>query len=198
MSADGHCNGKRFILGGSGGGSHAAFCALDKSVTNSWPFWNSGGVDDRPDAVVCLSGAYNFADRTPENYPPILGDVVDAFALKIENYTNTCIRIDPAGGPSQRTVSPIYLIDANTPSNFKPMFFINSKHDSMPYHQIIDIQCALDGVGVSSSLYQVLTIPNSSEHAFEYWRSWDGVVPIGDAPALTVATHVIDFLNLHR
>lgn len=78
------------------------------------------------------------------------------------------------------------------------MFFVNSQYDSMPFHQIIDIQCALEGVGVSSSLYQVLTVPNSQEHAFEYWRSWDGIVPVGNGPALTVASHVIDFLNAHR
>lgn len=78
------------------------------------------------------------------------------------------------------------------------MFLVNSQYDSMPFHQIIDIQCALQGVGVSSSLYPVLTVPNSQEHAFEYWKSWDGIAPVGNGPTLTVASHVIDFLNAHR
>jgi hypothetical protein len=71
-------------------------------------------------------------------------------------------------------------------------YFISSQYDPMPYHQLFDIQCKLNAVGVDSSMYQVLTILNSSEHAFQYWRSADGT-----GSALTNGTRVINFLNSH-
>ena len=49
------------------------------------------GHDDRPDAVVGFSGSYDFLDRTPA------GSSEDS-QNTIENYTNTCVRLDPNGG----------------------------------------------------------------------------------------------------
>ena len=72
------------------------------------------------------------------------------------------------------------------------MYFINAQYDPMPLHQLSDIQCALGGVGVDSSKYQVLTIPLSSEHAFQYWRSAGA-----SGSAVTTGTLVINFLNAH-
>ena len=62
----------------------------------------------------------------------------------------------------------------------------------MPYHQLFDVQCKLNTDGVDSSQYQVLTIQNSSEHAFEYWRNWDGT-----GSAVTNSIRVINFLNTY-
>ena len=86
MKADSRCNGKFGVVGGSSGASHAAFAAFDISSSGSaWPNWNQTG-DDRPLAFVCLSGAYDFTDRTPEtDYPTVPGDPITEFRNKIEN-----------------------------------------------------------------------------------------------------------------
>lgn len=194
MKADSRCdNGKFGIVGGSSGASHAAFAAFDITSTSDWPYWNRDG-DDRPLAVACLSGAYDFTDRTTDDgYPNIPGDPVNDFRNKIENYTGTCVRFDPNGGPNQWSSSPVaHLQTFTTAKPFRPMYFIHSRFDSMPYHQLFDVQCKLTGVGVNSSQYQVLTIQNSHEHAFQYWRSGDGT-----GSAITNGTRVINFLNSH-
>jgi hypothetical protein len=61
----------------------------------------------------------------------------------------------------------------------------------MPFHQIINIQCALQEVGVSPTLYEAHTIPLSDEHAFAYWNS-----PVGTT-AVLAKTLVIGFLDAH-
>ncbi len=178
--ADGHCNGKLGVVGGSAGASHAAFVALDMSTSTGWPNWTAA---DRPDVAACLSGAYDFADRTHESYGP---DPLPNFIFLTENYTYTCVPND------QRTVSPVAKISSSTPGSFRPMYIINSEKDPMPFHQIIDLQCGLEGVGVNTSLYEVHIIPDSSEHAFEYWRTWDGV---GGSLIHDWGYHVITFLD---
>jgi acetyl esterase/lipase len=182
--ADTHClNQKVGIVGGSAGGSHAAFVAFDTTASVGWPNWQP---TDRPNATVCLSGAYDFADRTDE---PHLQDFVD----NIENYTGTCVRIDPNPDPAvkdQRRVSPI----AKLTSDIKPMYFIHTDLDPMPHHQIVDIQCALESIGADPTLYKAWTIPGSTEHAFEYWDSliYDDIPPNN---ITTVKDRVIPFLN---
>jgi len=144
-------NGKVGVVGGSAGGSHAAWVALNKSTSDGWPFWSPG---DRANAVACLSGAYDYSDREGATT-----QVINDF----ENYTNTCIRVD------QKTFSPVTLV---TSTDIKPMFLINSEFDAgMPPHQIIQMQCALQTIGVDPALYKVWTIPGSDEHAFQYWDS---------------------------
>jgi hypothetical protein len=64
----------------------------------------------------------------------------------------------------------------------------------MPYHQIVDMICELEAHSVSTSDYQVLTVPGN-DHSFAIWFDWDGVNPMGGAPGLTVEFHVIQFLN---
>ncbi len=62
----------------------------------------------------------------------------------------------------------------------------------MPYHQIIDMICALQTAGVPASAYQTLTIVGSDEHAFAYWDSFDGVA---STQSKRVLDDVIAFLN---
>ena len=66
----------------------------------------------------------------------------------------------------------------------------------MPYHQIVDMICALQSAGVSEDNYETLTITvnDSSEHAFQYWDSWDG---LDTEPTRTIAGDVIRFLDAH-
>jgi acetyl esterase/lipase len=154
------CNGKIGVVGGSAGGFHAVFCSLDKTPSggdgNSWPYWFKDGHDDRADCTVSLSGAYNLADRTPEAYgdpSPLL-----KFSDDVANYVGS----DDL--TAQKMVSVVSLsIDA---ASFKPLFLINSQFDPMPYHQIVDMICALRSASVSTSAYKTMTIMGSDEHSF--------------------------------
>jgi acetyl esterase/lipase len=193
MKNDIRCNGKFGVVGGSSGASHGAFAVFDTTSTSDWPYWNRDG-DDRPLAVACLSGAYDFTDRTLDAcYSGFGGDPTNAFRDKIENYTGTCVRFDATGGPNQWSSSPVaHLQSFTTDKPFRPMYFIHARYDSQPYHQLADVQCKLSEVGVDSSRYQVLTILDSPEHAFQYWRSGDGTMT-----CVTVSAHVLSFLDSH-
>jgi hypothetical protein len=108
------------------------------------------------------------------------------FVSDVENYTNSQ---DLA---YQKAVSPVaFEIDAD---DFKPLLLINSEFDSMPYHQIVDMICALQNAGVSEDQYQTITIPDSDGHEFEYWDDWDGI-SIG--PSHLISGDVISFLDTH-
>jgi acetyl esterase/lipase len=160
-------NGRVGIVGGSAGGSHAAFVALDVRTINDWTHWSAS---QRPDAVACLSGAYDLSDRD---------DVTNQFKSNVENYTNTCVRVDTdPNKPDQKKVSPVARV--TTPTSevpFIPMFLINSDGDSMPPHQIVAMQCALINAMVDPNLYRVLTLVDNDKHAFAYWGDFDGVRP---------------------
>ncbi len=174
-----HCNGKIGVVGGSAGGSHALFVALDTVTSSNW------SAVMRPDCVVGLSGAYDFSDRTPEDYDVHHVDPVSTFAYDVTNYTNS---VDLA---VQKSKSPVSLVTTPTLSiPFKPAFVINSQYDPMPFHQIVDIQCAFQTHSVSSSLYQVLTISDNSKQAFALWYEYDD-----SSPPQQVKTRVISFLD---
>jgi len=96
--------------------------------------------------------------------------------------------------PTQKNRSPVMLV--NGQATFKPLFLINSITDKgMPYHQIVDMICALKSANVADTAYKTLTVPNSSEHGFAYWDSWDGQLCANACK--TVAGEVIDFLDAH-
>lgn len=195
IRADSRCdNGRIGVVGGSGGASHAAFVAFDISSTSVWPYWNDQNRDDRPVAIACLSGAYDFTDRTADSqYQSCGGDPVIDFRNKIENYTDTCVLFDP-NGPNQWSSSPVAHLPQNftTAMPFRPMYFIHARCDTMPYHQLGAVQCKLSEAQVTSSQYQVLTILDSSEHAFQYWRS---LAPPFTVQSPTIGELVISFLN---
>ena len=191
---DSRCDNYRLaVVGGSSGASHAAFAMFDITSSGSaWPNWNQNG-DDRPLAAVCLSGAYDFTDRTTDSaYAPVPGDPIDDYRNKIENYTNTCVRFDPNGGPNQWSSSPVAHLPTafTTQMPFRPMYFLHARFDTMPYHQLFDVQCKLAEAGVDSSQFQVLTIQNSGGHAFQYWSSGDGTMN-----PLTNSARIINFLD---
>lgn len=181
--ADGHClNNMVGVIGGSSGGTHALSVALDKTPSAGWPNWGPG---DRANAAVGLSGAYDFSDRDEPGYEPLT-----QFIRSIENYTNTCVRVDPAGPTDQKRFSPVSFVT----SDAKPVYIVNTEEDSMPWHQIIDMQCALQTAGAIN--YKVWTIPGIDLHSFAYWTT-----PIcGTNPCNTsikVRDRVIDFLDDH-
>jgi hypothetical protein len=105
---------------------------------------------------------------------------------------------EPTGTSSPLQNKPrLSLVKTPEEVPFKPLFLIYSLHDSPPpYRQIVDMICALKAAGVPDSAYQTLTIPNSAEHSFVYWYSWDGQ-PCIDIPCNQIVRDVIDFLDAH-
>jgi acetyl esterase/lipase len=182
LRADPHCNGRIGVLGGSAGGTFAIWVALNTNSSSGWPNWSAS---DQVDCAVSLSGAYDFSDRTTEHYGSDPDPLPD-FTRDIENYTHT-------GSLSiQKSDSPVSLITSYDPATFKPLYLINTQHDPMPYHQIVDMICGLRSAGVPDSAYKTLTIMGSNEHSFAYWDSWDG-----QSPPNKVKVDVINFFNAH-
>jgi acetyl esterase/lipase len=167
------CNGHVAVLGGAAGGMHAAFVALDTTASppRTYPNWCQGGVDDRPDCAIMLSGVYDFSDRE-DTGPGMRQDYIK----DVENYTNTIVRVDPDGGPSQKSVSPVAQIRPQTEQPFKPMFAVCTVGDETPPHQLEDLRCTLVANGIDSSLYETLVIPGN-DHGFGLWSDKDGLVP---------------------
>ena len=158
-------NGHVAVVGGSAGAVHAIFVGFDKtpSPANTYPNWCQNGADDRPECVVALSATADFSDRTgTETRLP--------FIQKIENYTNTCTRVDPNGGYDQKSVSPIAKL--NPQNSFKPLFAASDTNENVPPSQSDDLKCALEGAGIESSLYKIIVIEGSN-HAFAIWTQND-------------------------
>jgi acetyl esterase/lipase len=172
------CNGDVGVIGGSAGGSHAVFVALDKTASpaNTYPNWCQNGEDDRPLCAVGLSGAYDLSDRL---------DQTQSYVNDNENYTNTSDRI------TQRSFSPVAKVRAESEQTFMPLYLVNSDGDSMPPHQIEDMRCALVGAGINSNLYTVKTITQNFDHAFALWsdRLFQGGPKVRDK--------VLEFLDDH-
>jgi hypothetical protein len=173
-------NGWVATVGGSAGGSHAARLAFDKTPTNNvWPHWCEGGADDRPNAIACLSGIYNYADKrgAPDNN----------FRNLIENYTNLC------NPPDQLPLSPVSFVLPDTAQQpFRAMIMVNTDGDSVPYPQILDMLCVLQDKAIPTTKYQAITIFGSSLHAFDYWHAFDG-----QTPSKRVRDDVVDFFTHH-
>ena len=185
MKADPHVDPNRVgVVGGSAGGTHALVVALDITNTGSdWPYWNA---DARPQCVAALSGIYDFSDRTP---PPGLTQITQEFIAGTENYAHT------GDLATLKSLSPVSLVTTTNTNPLMPLYMINSWLDSPPsYHQIVDMICALRAVGVADSAYQTLTIPDSDEHSFAYWDSWDGI----SSPKKTVGQDELPFTGFTR
>jgi acetyl esterase/lipase len=184
LRADPHCNGKVGIVGSSAGATLAVSVAVDTTSSgNVWPFWTA---QNRPDCAIMLSATYDFSDRTP----PFGQNQVDPRFLRgVENFTRT------GNLTTQKQLSPVSLVTIPTTEvPFKPLSLINSEGDSPPaYHQIVDMICALKAAPVPDTAYETFTIPHSSEHAFQYWKSWDKQPCVG--PCKTISSHVTEFLD---
>jgi hypothetical protein len=158
-------NGWVAIVGGSAGGSHAARLAFDKTPTNNvWPHWCENNMDDRPNAIACLSGSYNYADKrdAPDN----------SFRNLIENYTNIC------NPPDQLPLSPVSFLQPDTTQQpFRPMIIFNSLDgETIPYAQLLDMLCVLQDKAISTTKYQAIGVPGIL-HAFDYWHDYDSQTP---------------------
>ena len=172
---DPQCNGTVFVIGGSSGGAHALWSALDLADTTN----NGWGLSELPKAVVGLSGSYALSSRDGD--PIIVSHFVDV----VINYTNTTNR--GAGDPVQYAASPISRIALIPASNIPPMRLYNSDAEQIPFQQMNEFTAALFSHGFFNYITRTL---GGSLHAFQYWHT-------EISPGLTVGADVIAFLNAH-
>jgi dienelactone hydrolase len=157
--ADTECNQKIYIIGGSSGGAHTAWVALDGTAGNiiGW----TPEVRAKIKAVVCLSGLFDLGTRQYGTVGPDFDPA--AYVNVIENYTNTHTVDQPYG--IQEAASAMSLV-AN--ATLIPAFrFYATDDDTIPPQQAVDMQRALSDRGVDAVEY---TIPGSSAHCFNQWR----------------------------
>ncbi len=158
-----NCDGRVVAVGGSAGGSHAAFLALTGTPG-----------DDKVDAAVCLSGAMDFSDWTSDPN-------IDDFKKNVEMYCRVP-DVDPPSPTSLallRSASPAY--QPITLDSAAPIFMVASVNDPMPHTQLPDMVAALEAGGntvttyPTLSRYEQLVIPGDL-HEFAYWSVPDDTV----------------------
>ena len=138
--ADSRCNRQVGAVGGSAGGSHAAFVAATGTIG-----------DDRIDVGVSLSGGYDFSDFSP-----------NANLAEFTNNVTNYVGVPSTATPALQAASPAWLVN----SSVSPLLMINTEADPMPFSQLGDMTTKLDALGVTN--YQALTLPGSL-HSFDYW-----------------------------
>jgi acetyl esterase/lipase len=178
--AETNCLGQKVgVVGGSAGATHAVWVALDTNSSGSvWPFWTT---NDRADVACCLSGAYLFSERRTELYTPAID-----FPGIIHNYTGT------TNTTTQENLSPTKLVKPDSVEfPFKPTLLIDTERDSMPHFQILDMEEALEAVGLEEGVdFRRITIDDTGGHAFEYWDNFDT-----ETPPKLISQEVIDYLD---
>jgi len=152
--AFGRVNGKVGAVGGSGGASHAAYCAAAPTL---------GG--DQLDAAVLLSGAYDFHD------PASLIDTRCAqFGADVRNYVGC--------SPGPACDSDGGLLDLASPyrrftSSSSPVFIIATNLDPMPPNQFMILVNKVAAVGVPNCEQLLITErpgpDGCTRHSFAYW-----------------------------
>ncbi len=131
-------NGQVGAIGGSAGGSHDVYLAASGTVG-----------DDRLDAAVALSGAYDFTEDGVEEQR--------AFHRLVRNYAGSA---EPA---ALQKASPITYVDAKV----APLFVVASDHDTMPSSQYDDLIKKLNSLGVTN--FEKVLLTNSHTHSFASW-----------------------------
>ena len=130
-------NGKVGAIGGSAGGAHDVY--LSSTGTKG---------DDRLDAAVALSGAYDFTDRD---------------SLGHGNFRRLVMNYAGSSEDELRKASPITYVDASV----SPLYVIASDDEAMPPQQFPDLIDKLKEVGATN--FKQLLRTNSQQHAFSYW-----------------------------
>ena len=153
--ADPRCNGKLGVIGGSAGGTHAAWLAVDHLATDTPP-WSG---DDRPDGAICLSGPYNFTDYRPN-------DNLDGLVANVTHYCCVPDTTDP-------TDEDRAILDANSPVSrvdvmARPMLLVNSQRDFTPIEQQEDMLAALDAAFGTEPNYEAITV-SGNDHSWAIW-----------------------------
>jgi acetyl esterase/lipase len=130
-------NGKVGAIGGSSGASHAIYLAATGTKG-----------DDRVDAAVGLSGAYDLVE---------LESARRIIQRKIEGYVGS------SSPEAARKASPVTYIDATV----SPLFLIASDDETMPPGQLPALVKKLKEVGATN--FKELLRTNSQRHAFSNW-----------------------------
>ncbi len=137
---DSRGNGQVGAVGGSSGGTHAAWVASTGTPG-----------DDRLDVAVSLSGTYDFSDFSPD---PDL----EALIAIVTNY----VGVPSTDTAALRAASPAWVVD----SSVAPLFLVDSFGDTIPAAQLDDMVAQLNAIGVNN--YEARSIPGSL-HSFGYW-----------------------------
>jgi len=137
---DARGNGQVGAVGGSSGGTHAAWVAATGTLG-----------DDRLDVAVCLSGSYDFSDFSPD---PNLNE----FIATVTNY----VGVPSTDIAALRAASPAWVLDPTV----APLFLVDSVGDTIPAAQPDDMVAQLNANGVTN--YEARTIPGNL-HSFGYW-----------------------------
>jgi hypothetical protein len=163
---DARCNGQGRFRRRFGRGLPHGLCGRDRDAR-----------EDRIDVGVCLSGAYDLSDFSPD---PEIATFID----DVTNYIN----VTTTDVAALRAASPAYLADRET----APLFLMHTDEDPMPYSQLGDMTSHLAALGLTN--FQSLTLPGSA-HSFANWpavkdysiiflTSWfAGVPPPGPTPS---------------
>ena len=131
-------NGKVGAIGGSAGASHVVYLAATGTKE-----------DDRLDAGVGLSGAYDLVDLASSPRGNI--------RRKIENYVGS------SSPEAVRKASPLTYVDANV----SPLFLVASDNETMPPNQLPALVQKLQSVGATN--FKQIFRTNSHRHAFSNW-----------------------------
>ena len=131
-------NGKVGAIGGSSGASHVIYLAATGTKG-----------DDRLDAAVGLSGAYDLVD--------LLSSPRGIIRRKVENYVGS------ASTEAVRKASPVTYVDATV----SPLFIVASDDETMPPEQMPALISKLQKVGATN--FKQLLRTNSQRHAFSNW-----------------------------
>ncbi len=178
--ADGKCNQKIYLVGGSSGGCHALWVALDPASGNITA-WNLDVVK-KIKAVVSLSGPTNLPSR--EGDPEVVPD----FEVAVENYTNARNGPDPDWYQIQYNVSPIKLVENAT--YFPPIRMYATEGDTVPFQQGEDMKQEFDIYHPTADV-NFYKINDGSSHAFNYWHE------VNEETTDCVSAEVIAFLQAH-
>jgi acetyl esterase/lipase len=139
---DARGNGQVGVVGGSSGASHAAWVA-----TTGTP------GDDRVEVAVCLSGAYDLSDFSPD---PNIG----FFIQTVTNY----VGVPESGITALRAASPAWQVG----STVAPLYLIDSVNDTMPSAQLDDMVTHLTEAGATN--FQAMSLPGTG-HSFDNWSA---------------------------
>lgn len=132
--------GKVGAVGGSSGATHAV-----------WVSTTGTAGQDRLDAAVGLSGAYDFSDFTPDSNLAI-------FIATVTNY----VGVPSTDTVSLRAASPAWVVNRTV----APLYLIDSAGDLMPAAQLDDMATHLASSGARN--YTAITIPGNF-HSFANW-----------------------------
>ncbi len=177
--ADPQCNGSIYLVGGSGGGTLALWCALD-SATGAVPGWNNT-ARQKIKGVVSMSGV---ADLNNWDHPGIPNADYESFEKAVDNYVGL-IWPDHTPGPLL-AASPVNLI-TNGATSSPPVRLYASTLDSVSYVQANEMETALAGIGVTAAK----TIFPGSDHAYKNWHKID------PSTGNCVSSDVIAFFQNH-